>query len=91
MTATGEKGILLGYLNDLSTYKILSFSGSSMSTREVRFNENEFPGLNKNALSSDEDPFKIEITEKSLIQNEKNLEEDIENNQNAENEILSPN
>ena len=60
---TGEKGIFLGYLNDYSNFKILSASGSVISTREVKFKEDQFPGSSKNVSESEIDPFEIKIPE----------------------------
>ena len=96
MANTGEKGILLGFVNDFSSYKILSFSGSYAVTREVKFDENEFPGLNKNELMSDIDPFRIEISQNENHKNQNNVEQnnqietEVNQNINTENDDRAP-
>ena len=88
LAPTVEKGIFLGYLNDFSTYKIVNMNGTLMTTRETKFKENEFPGLNKNILKINEndDPFKIEIKnqEEKLNTNEVRKEHNNESDTESE-------
>jgi hypothetical protein len=57
LAPTAEKGVFLGYLNDFSTYKIINLKGSIVSTRELSFKEDYFPGSDKEILKNDVDPF----------------------------------
>ena len=63
----GEKGLFLGYLNDFSTYIILNSSGRIIITREVKFQEEEFPGLAKENDDLDVNPFENVLSRSSLI------------------------
>lgn len=53
LSPTGEKGILLGYVNNFSTLKIYSTSSKNIIyTKHAIFDEQSFPGLSNSAIIS---------------------------------------
>ena len=73
LQTTAEKGLMLGYVNDFTSYKILKINSKTpVHSVHVKFDEEKFPGISAVTQNS-QDLFQIQPTLSKIKKNPTNM------------------